>query len=115
MRLGGHTLKLRPTEVLQDFFPVWRVVVAPQIRLQLAAQDLQRRTLSNTVCSNKSQYLTRAGHGQPMQLEAVGRVSMGDLSLEVRGQIDDIDSVERAFLRADTASYAKSFRDEGDL
>ena len=37
------------------------------------------------------------------------------MSLEVCGQIDNIDSVERAFLRADTASYAKSFGDEGDF
>ena len=37
------------------------------------------------------------------------------MSLEVRGQIDDVDSVEGAFLGTDTASYAKSFGDEGDL
>jgi len=38
-----------------------------------------------------------------------------DLTLEVRGQIDDVDGVEWAFLRADTTSYAKSLTDKGDL
>jgi hypothetical protein len=39
---------------------------------------------------------------------------MGDLSLEVGGQIDNVDGVEGAFFRADTATDAKTFRDEGD-
>lgn len=39
---------------------------------------------------------------------------MGDLSLEVGGQIDDVNRIERAFLGADTASYAETFGDEGD-
>jgi hypothetical protein len=40
---------------------------------------------------------------------------MGDLSLEVGGQVDDVDGVEGAFLRADTASDAEALRDEGDF
>lgn len=40
---------------------------------------------------------------------------MGDLGLEVRWQIDDVDGVERAFLRTDTASNAQTLGDEGDL
>lgn len=40
---------------------------------------------------------------------------MRDLGLEVRWQVDDVDSVERTLLGADTASYAQPFRDEGDL
>ena len=50
-----------------------------------------------------------------MQLEAVGRVSMGDLGLEIGGQVDDVDGVEGAFLWADTASDAEALRNEGDL
>ena len=50
-----------------------------------------------------------------MQLEAVGRVSMGDLGLEVGGQVDDVDGVEGAFLGADTATNTQALRDEGDL
>lgn len=43
-----------------------------------------------------------------MQLEAVGRVSMGDLGLEICWQIDDVDGTEGTFLWADTASNAKT-------
>lgn len=50
-----------------------------------------------------------------MELEAVRRVSVGDLSLEVGGQVDDVDGVEGAFLRADTATNTQALRDEGDL
>ena len=40
---------------------------------------------------------------------------MGDLGLEVGGQVDDVDGVEGAFLRADTATDTQALRDEGDL
>ena len=41
-----------------------------------------------------------------MQFETVGRVTMGDLALEVGGQVDDGDGAERAALRADTTTNA---------
>ena len=50
-----------------------------------------------------------------MQLEAVGRVSVRDLRLEVRRQVDDVDGSKWTLLDADTASYAETFGDEGDL
>lgn len=50
-----------------------------------------------------------------MQLEAVRRVPMCDLGLEVRGQVDDIDGIKWALLRTDTTSYAKALGDEGDF
>lgn len=40
---------------------------------------------------------------------------MGDLGLEVRGQVDDVDGIKGAFLGADTASNAQSLGDEGNL
>lgn len=40
---------------------------------------------------------------------------MSDLSLEVCGQVDDVDGVEGAFLRTDTATDTQALRDEGDL
>lgn len=49
-----------------------------------------------------------------MELEAVGRVSMGDLALEVRRQVDDGDGTEGALLGADTASYAKGLGNKGE-
>lgn len=109
------TLQLGTTEVLQNLLPIRRVVVAAKIGLELAAQDLQRRALADSVCSNQSQHLSRTGHGQSMQLEAVRRVSVRDLGLEVRGQVDDVDCVERALLGADTAAYAQALGDEGDF
>jgi len=50
-----------------------------------------------------------------MQLEAIGAVPVRDLRLEVGGQVDDVDGIEWTLLRADTASDAQAFRDEGDL
>jgi hypothetical protein len=109
------TLKLRTAEVLEDLLPVRRVVVAPQVGLELAAENLERGTLADTVGSDQSQDLARTGHRQPVELEAVGRVAVRDLGLEVRGQIDDVDGVEGAFLRADTTTDTQALRDEGDL
>lgn len=50
-----------------------------------------------------------------MQLEAVRAVAMGDLGLEVGGQIDDVDGIKGTLLGADTATDTQSFGDEGDL
>lgn len=40
---------------------------------------------------------------------------MGDLGLEVGGQVDDVDSTKGAFFRTDTASYTQTFRNESNL
>lgn len=50
-----------------------------------------------------------------MQLEAVGRVTVGDLCLEVGWQVDDVDSTEWTFLRADTATDTEALGNEGDF
>lgn len=50
-----------------------------------------------------------------MKLEAICRVAMGDHGLEVCGQVDNTDGIERAFLWADTAANAQSLRNEGNL
>jgi hypothetical protein len=98
------TLKFGTTEVSQDLLPVRRVLEATKVGLQLASQNLQCGTLSDTVGTNQTQDLSRSGHGQTVQLEAVGGVTVGDLALEVCGQVDDLDGVEGALLGADTAS-----------
>jgi hypothetical protein len=49
-----------------------------------------------------------------MELEAIGGVSMGDLAFEIRGKVDNCNGAEGAFLRADTATNAESFGDEGE-
>lgn len=50
-----------------------------------------------------------------MKLETVGRVAVGDLSLEVRWQIYNADGAERAFLWANTTTNTKALRDESNL
>jgi hypothetical protein len=40
---------------------------------------------------------------------------MGDLGLEVRGQVDNVDGIKGAFLRANTASNTEALRDECNL
>lgn len=110
-----HTLKLRTTEVLDDILPVRRVVVSAQVGLKLSTQNLEGGTLSDTVGSNKTQNLTRSRHGKSVQLETVGAISVGDLALEVGGQVDDGNGVEGALLGADTATDTERLGDEGQL
>lgn len=50
-----------------------------------------------------------------MQLEAVGRISVGDFGLQVGRQVDDVNRAEGTFLGTDTASDAKALGNEGDL
>ena len=50
-----------------------------------------------------------------MKLETVRGVSVGDMRLEIRWQIDNVDCAEWAFLGTDTTSNAKALGDEGDL
>lgn len=99
--------------MLDDILPVRRVVVAAQVGLELATENLQSGTLSDTVRSNQTQHLSRPRHGQTVKLEGVRAISMGDLTLEVGGQVDDGDGVEGALLGADTATDTEGLRDEG--
>ena len=85
-----------------------------QIGLELAAENLQGSTLSNTVGSNKTEDLARTRHGQPMKFEAVGAIAMSNLTLEIGGQIDNGDGFEGTLLRADTASDAEGLGNEGE-
>jgi hypothetical protein len=109
------TLQFGATEVLQNLLPVRRVLIAAQVGLQLATENLQSGTLSDTVCANKTENLTRAGHGKSVKLEAVGRVAVGDLGLEVGGQVDNVNGTEWALLGADTTTNTQSLGDEGNL
>ena len=113
--MAKHTLQLGTTEVLQDLLPIRRVLVAAQVGLQLATQNLQRSTLSDTVCSNETKDLTGAGHRKTVELEAVGRITVGDLGLQVGGQVDDVDSTERTLLGANTTTDTQALGDKGDL
>ena len=50
-----------------------------------------------------------------MELEAVRAVAVRDLGFEVRWQVDDVDCIERALLRTDTAPDTQTLANEGDL
>lgn len=87
--------------------------MATQVGLKLSAENLQRGTFTDTVGSDKTENLARSGHRQTVELEAVGAITVGDLALEVGGQVDDGDSVEGALLGADTATNTQRLGDEG--
>lgn len=89
--------------------------MSAQVGLELSAENLQSGTLSNTVCSDQTENLAGSGHGQTVQLETVGSISMGDLAFEIGGQVDDGDGIERALLGADTATDAEGLGDECEL
>lgn len=112
-QLGEVVLKFRTSEVLDHILPVRRVVVFSQVRLELPGQDLQGSTLADTVCSHETQHVSWSGHRQSVELEAVGRVSMGNLGFQVGREVDDGDGREGAFLWADTASDTERLGDEG--
>lgn len=101
--------------MLDNILPVWWVVETAQVWLQLSGENFERSGLSDTVGSNKTKDLARSWHRQTVKLERVGRVSVGDLRLEVGWQVDNVDGAERALLWADTASNAERLGDEGDL
>lgn len=45
-------LKLRSSEVLENFLPVGGIVIASKVGLELSSQDLESSTLSDTVGSH---------------------------------------------------------------
>jgi hypothetical protein len=109
------TLQFRTTEVPQNLLPIRRVLEASKVGLQLASEDLEGGTFANTVGTDQTEDLSGSGHGKTVQLEAVGRVSVCDLALEVCGQVDNLDGVEGALLGTDTAADTQALTDEGDL
>ena len=111
---GGLTLQLGATEVLDDVLPIRRVVELPEVGLQLAAENLEGRALPDTVGTHQAEHVAGPRGGQTVELEAVGGVSVGDLGLEVGGQVDDGDGIKRALLGADTAADTQGLGDVGD-
>lgn len=71
-------------------------LIATQIGLQLASKDLESRTLANTVGTDKPKYLAGAGSGETVKFECVGGVTMSNLRVQIRGQINDSNGFKRA-------------------
>lgn len=53
-QLREVVLQLGASEVLDDILPVWRIVISSEVGLQLSTEDLERRTLSDTVRSDET-------------------------------------------------------------
>lgn len=100
--------------MLDHILPVRGVVESAQVGLELAAENLESGTLADTVGSHQTENVAGPRHGQTVELEAVGGITVGDLALEVRGQVDNGDGAEWAAFRADTATNTQLFRDEGN-
>lgn len=105
---GEVVLKFGSAEVFQDLLPVGWVlgthhltdtfgkagtdfayIVSAQVGLEFSSKDFEGGALSDTIGSNKAENLSRSRSGKPMKLESVGSISVGNLGLEVRGEIDD--------------------------
>mmetsp|Transcript_51702 Transcript_51702/g.83883 ORF Transcript_51702/g.83883 Transcript_51702/m.83883 type:complete len:246 (+) Transcript_51702:1432-2169(+) len=108
-------LELTASEVREDLLPVWRIVEAPKVWLQLPGENRKRGGLSDTVGAHQAQHLPWAWGGQAMQLEGVGAVPVSGVRSQVLGKVDDGDCLKRALLHANTASDAQRLRNEGDL
>ena len=100
--------------MLDHILPIRRVVESSQIGLELAAQNLEGRALADTVGSNQTQNVAGSRHRKTVEFEAIGGIAVGNLALEVRGQVDNGDGAKGATLRADTTTDTQLFRDEGD-
>lgn len=111
---GMLALQFGAPEVLDDIFPVRGVIKSAQIWLELSTENLQGRALANTVRTDETEYLAGSGRGKTVELETVGGVSMGDLTLEVRGQVDNGNGAKWTLLGTDTATDAERLRDEGE-
>jgi hypothetical protein len=74
-------------------------VVPPEVGLELTSEDLERRRLADTVRTHETEDLPGPRCRQPVELERVGGVAMRHLRVEVRGQVDDRDRLERAPVR----------------
>lgn len=94
--LCEEVLKLATAVVLEDLYPLGRVVKPTQVGLELASQDLEGGTLSDTVGTDETEDLTWTRCWQSVKLEGVCVVTVGDVRLEVGGQVENGDSLERA-------------------
>ena len=78
-------------------------------------KDTKQDSLTDSVGADEAEDVPRPGHGQPVQLERVRRVSVRGLLLQVGRQVDDGDGLEGALLDADAAADAQLLADVGDL
>lgn len=91
-----------------------KYIITTQVRLHLTGHDLKCRRFPDSIRAHQPQHLPGLRGGKSMQLEAILRVSMCCIRLQIGGQIDDIDCFERAFLDANAATDTQFLADTGD-
>ncbi len=106
-------LQFRTTEILQNFCPIRGFVKTAEIGLELRGQDLESGGFTDTVGSDETEHLTGAGIRQSMKLERVRTISMRRHGRQILGQIDNVNSLKRAFFNANTATDAQILWDPG--
>ncbi len=99
----------------QNVLPLRRLVKQAEIRLDLACQYLEGCALSNSVRSDESKHLAGTRRGQTMQLERVLAISMRGLTVEILGQIDNLNGAKRTLFHANVAADAKLLADFSSL
>ena len=105
--INGLSVQFTPAEVLQHLAPLGRLGKVAQIRPHVAAQNAEGRRLANAIGAHQAQNLAGAWGRQSVQLEAVGSVAVGDLSLQAFGEVDDLDGLEGATLDAHAAAVTQ--------
>ena len=95
--------------------PIWRILKATEIRLELRLEDLERSRFADSVGSDESKNFAGTRRWQSMELERVGVVSMDRLRLQVRRQVDNLNRFERTLLDADTATDTERLVNLGRL
>jgi hypothetical protein len=69
-------------------------IVAPKVGLEFPCQNFEGRALADAVGTDQTQDLTWSWGRKSMQLERVGCVSMRNLCIEVRREVDNCDRFE---------------------
>lgn len=112
---GEVILQFGSAKVFQDLLPVgwildgqgligtfekvgtdFAYIISAQVGLEFSSKNFERCALSDTISSDETENLPRSGCGEPMKLESVGCIPVGDLRLEVGGKIDDGNSFKGA-------------------
>ena len=99
----------------ENLLPVGGGVVPAEIGLHLAREDFERGGLSDAVGAHEAEDLAGARHGESVEFEGVGSVSVGGVAFEVLGEVDDVDGLEGTFLDADAAADAERLGEVGDF
>lgn len=107
-------LQLAASEVLKHGLPVWGAFEFSEVRTHVASQNSEGGRFSDTVLTDKTKNLTRAGRRQSVELEGIGSVSVSGLTGQTFGQVNNADSVEGTPLDTLTTTDTERLGNEAD-